>query len=157
MVLTDHTDEEAIAALYRLAEIRKGIVFTTASLSTLHRSAEEFARLQCDLRNLRPRFVAIAPRVPSYRENMHLCILKLLSSLDDTSPGLDVFPGYLLASNAAKLGELIDRTIAFEPRTREKIRPVSIGTIEDDGPTRYRSYQKAKVMQKMFAEQGKVA
>lgn len=154
VVLTDHTDAQAIAALKRLAEFRHGTIVTTPSLGDLYKSPNEFARLQQELRKLAPRFVAIAPRAESYRENMHLCLLKLLSSLDD-EPGLDVFPGYLIAGDPAKLGELVGRTIAFKPMTRDQISPVSIGTIEDDGVTRYRSYQKAKVLQKMFAEQGK--
>lgn len=154
VILTDYTETSALAALKRLAEFRHGTIVATPSLGELHQSPAEFARLKGELRTLAPRFVAIAPRPGSYRENMHLCMLKLLSALDDR-PDLDVFPGYLIASDAARLGELIERTIAFKPLTPDQIRPVSLGTIEDDGITRYRSYQKAKVLQKMFAEQGK--
>ena len=153
LVLTDQTDPVAVAALKRLAEFHHGSIATTPSLGELYKSPAEFARLQQELRKLAPRFVAIAPAAGSYRENMHLCLLKLLSSIDD-EPGLDVFPGYLVASDASKLSELVDRTIAFKPITREQVKPVAIGTIEDDGATRYRAYQKVKVLQKMFAGQG---
>lgn len=152
-VLTDYTDATALAALERLAEFRHGTVVTTPSLGDLHESPDEFARLADKLRALSLRFIAIAPRPESYRENMHLCMVKLLSSLE-AAPGLDVFPGYLIANDPATLTALIERTIAFKPMTRDQLKPVSIGTIEDNGITRYRSYQKAKVLQKMFAEQG---
>lgn len=153
VLLTDHTDPRAIAALGRLAEFRHGTIVNTPSLGELHQNPAEFARLQQEMRRIAPRFVAIAPRGESYRENMHLCMLRLLSSLDDT-PGLDVFPGYLIAGDPSQVGDLVDRTIAFKPIRPDQIKPASIGTIEDDGQTRYRSYQKAKVLQKMFAQQG---
>jgi hypothetical protein len=154
VILTDQTDPAALAALQRLVDFRHGTIVHTPSLGDLYKSTDEFTRLQHELRKLAPRYLAIAPKPASYRENMHLCVLKLLSSLDDR-PGLGAFPGYLVGEDATKLGALIDRTIAFQPITREQIKPVSLGTIEDDGVTRYRSYQKAKVMQKLFADQGK--
>src|SRR5690606_6849708 len=68
-------------------------------------------------------------------------------------PGLDVFPGYLIAGDTAPLAALVERTIAFESMTRDKVRPDSNGTIEDNGVTRYRRYQKTNVLQKMISEQ----
>jgi hypothetical protein len=153
VVLTDHTDPVALAALDRLAKHRHGIIVRTGSLGELYQFPAEFTRLQQELRKLKPRYVAIAPRPESYRENMHLCMLKLLSSLDD-KPGLDVFPGYLVGGDAAQFARLVDRTIAFKPIMRDQVKPVSIGTLEDDGDTRYRSYQKAKVLQNMFTTEG---
>jgi len=124
------------------------------SLGTLFESSQEIEMVQDALRNLNPRFVAIAPRIESYRENMHLCMLKLLCGLDE-DPELDVFPGYLMASDAAGLADLVERTVQFQAMRPDEIEPASIGAIEDTDARRYRSYQKAKVMQKMFAEEGK--
>jgi len=156
VILTDQTEPEAVTALTRLAEFRHGAIVHTPSLGELYQSAAEFARLRQELRQLAPRYVAIAPKPESYRENMHLCMLRLLSSLDD-QPGLGAFPGYLVAEDAAKLAALVDRTIAFQQITRAEIKPVSLGTIEDDGLTRYRSYQKAKILRKVFQEHGQEA
>ena len=154
LVLTDHTDETAITALKQLAEARGGELMRFKSLGTLYKDARKVKLLQDAIRGVNPRFVAIAPMMESYRENMHLCLLRILSGLDK-DPELDVFPGYLIASSPAKLAELIEQTIQFRPREVEEIRPVSMGAIEDSDARRYRSYQKAKVMQKMFAEEGK--
>lgn len=154
VILTDHTDPVARAALNRLAEYRGGSVMALKSLGTLYESSQEVKLVQAALRDLSPRFVAIAPKVESYRENMHLCMLKLLSGLDE-DPELDVFPGYLMASDAEGLAALVERTVQFQAMGVDEIEPASIGAIEDTDARRYRSYQKAKVMQKMFAKEGK--
>ena len=154
VILTDYRDAVAVAALERLAEHRDGKILTVASLGTLHESAQACVEIRDQLRELKPGCLAIAPRIDSYRENLHLCMLKILCSLDD-DPQLDAFPGYLMARDSHGLAELIDRTIAFQPIAKSDLAPVSIGAIEDVDARRYRSYQKAKVMQRMFAEAGK--
>lgn len=153
VILTDHTDPVALRAMNQLARHRGGSVVTLKSLGTLHKSPGEYACALKLLKELKPGFVAIAPRADSYRENMHLCMLRLLSSLDEDA-AIDAFPGYLMASNPQRLAELVTRTIQFRPLKREEIRPASIGAIEDVDARRYRSYQKAKVMQKLFATEG---
>ena len=154
LILTDHTDPIARDALDQLAQHREGKVISLESLGELHESPSDLQALQETVRKAGPRYVAIAPKNESYRENMHLSMLKLLSGIDD-DPELDAFPGYLMASDAEGLAELVQRTIQFRPLAATEIEPVSIGAIEDADARRYRSYQKAKVMQKMFAEQGR--
>jgi|GEM_PF-857289 len=154
VVLTDYPGKKALNALQRLADSHQGVIVRTPSLGDLFQTPQEFERLKTELQRLAPRYVAIAPRAVSYRQNMHLAVLKLLSSFDG-NPDLDVFPGYLIAPDAEKLSDLTDRILAFKPMVRTQLKPAIIGTIEDDGRTRYRSYQKAKVMQKMFTEEGR--
>lgn len=154
VVLTDHTNMKALTSLQKLAAHRGGQVIKTGSLGDLFKADDELERLRAELKSIGPRYVAIAPRLESYRENMHLCVLELLAGLDD-DPQLDVFLGYLMASGPDELAALVGRTIAFKPIASEEIAPVSIGTIEDNDTRRYRSYQKAKVMQRVFADQGK--
>ena len=154
VLITDHKSPVARTALERLAKHRGGSIIDVDSLGELFKRPTEFSRVLADLKRLKPRFVAIAPQINSYRENTHLCILKLLAGLDK-DPQLDAFPGYLMASDATKLAALVDRTIAYRSLSAKDLAPVSIGAIEDDNSLRYRSYQKAKVMQKMFADQGK--
>ncbi len=67
---------------------------------------------------------------------------------------MDAFPGYLVASDAKSLAGLVERTVSFVPIKEQDIKPVSIGAIEDANTLRYRSYQKAKVIQKMFTDDG---
>jgi hypothetical protein len=150
VIVTDYRDPQAADALKRLAEHRGGTMIRVASLGQLHESPSKCVELGDQLRALKPRYVAIAPRMESYRENLHLCMLKLLSGLDD-DPELDAFPGYLMADDPEGLAALIDRTIRFQPLEKSRIKPASIGAIEDTDARRYRSYQKAMVVQKMFA------
>jgi hypothetical protein len=152
VILSDHRNKLARQAIERLATHRGGEVLEVSSLGELFKDSAEFKRIQKTLRKMKPRFVAVAPRLESYRENMHLSILKLLTGLD-SDPQLDAFPGYLVASNATKLAALVERTINYQGLEKDQITPVSIGAIEDDDARRYRSYQKAKVIQKMFAQQ----
>ena len=151
VIITDYRDPVATAAINRLAQHRGGSVLKVGSLADLHKSSSDCLELREQLSDLKPRFVAVAPRMESYRENLHLCMLKLLSSLDG-DPELDAFPGYLMADDSAGLAALIDRTIRFRPLEESDLKPASIGAIEDTDSRRYRSYQKAKVIQRMFAE-----
>lgn len=153
VIITDHTDEGALKALARLAKHREGVVIEIPDLGTLHESPDRFEDLREKLIEASPRFVAIAPRPESYRENMHLCMLKLLAGLDEDAE-LDAFPGYLMAQSPEVLAELIERTIQFQPLDEDGLRPATIGAIEDENALRYRSYQKAKVLQKFFDSQG---
>ncbi|MEM7015097.1 MAG: hypothetical protein AAF585_26860 [Verrucomicrobiota bacterium] len=153
LILTDHQDADALEALERLAKHREGQVVSVESLGELFKRDADFKRLAETLRELNPKFVAVAPVVQSYRENLHLCLLKLLVGLDG-DPELDVFFGYLMASDSGGLAKLVDRSINYQPLQQEEISPASIGAIEDMDARRYRSYQKAKVMQRMFADQG---
>lgn len=153
VVLTDHHDARAVSALERLANHRAGQVIHVEDLGMLHQSPDQFEELRVALIAAKPRYVAISPRTESYRENMHLSMLKLLSSLDD-DPELDAFPGYLMTETADELQALVDRTIDFEPLTKHTLKPATIGAIEDNNALRYRSYQKAKVLQKHFDNEG---
>jgi hypothetical protein len=152
LILTDHTGEAELQALRRLAAHRDGVVVEHPSLAGLT-VPTALTKLQAQLRKLNPRFVAVAPCPASYRENTHLAIVKLLAGLDD-DPQLDAFPGYLVAGDAASLSALVDRTIAYQSLSRDVLRPVSMGAIEDDNSLRYRSYQKAMVVKKHFADVG---
>ena len=154
LILTDHTDPAAGLALKELARVRGGELMVLKDLGTLYENPLSAKQVRNAIRKVNPRFVAIAPRMESFRENMHLCLLKILSGLDD-DPELDVFPGYLLASGPEELAALVNRSIQYRSLDAREIAPASIGAIEDSDARRYRSYQKAKVMQKMFADKGK--
>jgi hypothetical protein len=154
LILTDYTDQEVLFALNELAKARAGTVIRLKCLGTLHENPRGMKLVKQEIRKANPRFIAVAPKVESFRENMHLCMLKLISNLD-SDVQLDAFFGYLIASTPKKLIQLVHRSIQFQPLTQQQVNPVSIGAIEDTDGRRYRSYQKAKIMQKMFAHSGK--
>ncbi|MEM1293804.1 MAG: hypothetical protein AAGH89_00470, partial [Verrucomicrobiota bacterium] len=153
LVLTDHTDALALSALERLASHRNGRVIHVENLGILHELPNQFDELRETLIRANPRYVAISPRPENYRENLHLSMLKLLTSLDNDAE-LDAFPGYLFTETAEDLAALVDRTIDFEPLSKATLKPAMIGAIEDDNSLRYRSYQKAKVLQKHLDSEG---
>lgn len=154
IILTDYADQEAIRALNKLAKARAGTVIRLKCLGTLHENPYGMKLVKQEIRKANPRFIAVAPKMESFRENMHLCMLKIISNLD-RDVQLDAFFGYLIASTPKKLVELVHRSIQFRPMVQKQVNPVSIGAIEDTDERRYRSYQKAKIMQKMFAHSGK--
>ena len=118
VILTDHTDETALRSLNRLARHRNGSVLNLNSLGTLYKTPLEYARVQSVLKRLKPGCVAIAPRSASYRENMHLSMLRLLAGLDE-DPSIDAFFGYLMASDPQRLSELVERTLRAPREKRE--------------------------------------
>lgn len=154
VIITDHTNPIALRSLEKLAEFRGGDIIHVKGLGGLHLDKTASETLRKQLVEKSPRFVAIAPIVESYRENLHLLVLKLLTRLD-SDPELDAFPGYLIASDPEHLKALVERTIQYRALALDEIKPVSIGAIEDANSLRYRSYQKAKVIQKMFGDAGK--
>ena len=95
------------------------------------------------------KWVAIAPRKESYRENMLLGMWKLLSTLDD-DPEIDVFPGVLMASNAKAFAKLIDQSTSHQPKPLETLKPIAISQVSRE--RELRSLQKAAILRKLFAE-----
>lgn len=151
VILTDHTDQEFIQSLERLAEFRKGKIIRTDDLAKLHENKQEFRRIQDALRKIRVNNIAIAPRSENYRENMVLGMWELLTTLDK-DPQLDAYPGFLLASDAKALARLVDRSMVYKPKPNKKLRPLLISQVPSRGELR--SLQKSGILQKMFKEDG---
>lgn len=156
IIITDHTDATVLEALHQLADYRNGKVIRIADLGQIYKDKKVSEELRSQLLENNVKYVAIAPTITSYRENLHLFFLKLLTSLD-SDPDLDAFFGYLMSSTPDGLSSQISRILNYSPLSQDAIKPLSIGAIEDDDSRRYRSYQKAKIIQKMFADKGKAS
>ncbi|MCS5632080.1 MAG: hypothetical protein NZ744_14685, partial [Pirellulaceae bacterium] len=98
VIITDHTDDQYMAALRELAEYRQAKIINVADLGKIYQT-DVLSAVRKQLMDLKPQYVAIAPRLESYRENMLLGMWELLSTLDDDKY-LDAYPGVLLASDA---------------------------------------------------------
>ena len=149
VVLTDHKEKPYLESLSRLAAHYDGTVISVDDLATLHDDDERFDRLRQQLLDQKAKWVAIAPRKESFRENMLLGMWKLLSTLDD-DPEIDVFPGILLASNAAAFNKLIDQSIEHKPQPLKTLKPMAISQVNNT--RELRSLQKAAILRKLFAE-----
>ena len=147
VVLTDHVDSEFLQPLQKLAEHHQGQVVTVPDLALLHEQQDRFAKLQKELRGIGPRYVAIAPRLDSFRENMLLGMWELLSTLD-SDPEIDVFPGFLVASNATAFSKLIEQSLKHAPVSANNLKPIAISQVLSDAETR--SLQKAAILRKHF-------
>ena len=150
VILTDHTGEEYLAALDKLAEHRKATIIKTADLAQIHQP-ETFKKLKSRLVKLKPKYVALAPRLESFRENMLLGTWELLSSLDK-DPYLDAYPGILPATSPASFKALIDRTINYRSIPQKDLKPFAISQVPSN--TESRSLQKAGILRKVFAGYG---
>lgn len=151
VILTDHNQQSFLNALKRLAKHRGGSMLRVKDLASLHKSAAEMSKLRDQLRKSKVRYLAIAPRMESFRENMLLGMFELISTLDD-DPQLDAFPGLLLASNEKEIEALIDRSIGYTPLTKKELRPFAISQVPSTQETR--SLQKSGILRKLFAEYG---
>ena len=151
VILTDHVDEDYTKAIEKLEKFRNATIIKTPDLRKLYQDEDEQQRIHKELVNLKTKYVAIAPRLESYSENMILGVYELLCNLDE-DPLLDAYPGLLMASDAQKFDALIDRTIAYKPISKEAFTPAAICMIPNK--KELRSLQKNGIIHNMFADYG---
>ncbi len=147
VILTDHRSPLFLSSLKRLAKARDGIILKVDDLALLGQDATTLESLRQQLRSARVRFLAVAPRTSSFRENMVLGLWELTSTLDD-DPLVDVFPGFLLASTPQRFRALVDRSIQHKPLATSRLKPLAISQVPR--PEELRSLQKAAVLRKWF-------
>jgi hypothetical protein len=150
VIVTDQTDEVCVGALERLARFRGGSIIHLDDLGALRTSKAQREQLIAELVAAKPRFVAIAPKPQSVTENMLLGMWTVLGSLGDDQR-VAVFPGILAAGNSTALGALVDRSIHYQPRTAEELRPFVMGQVLGPLPFGMRSLQKVRMMRNYFS------
>jgi hypothetical protein len=150
VIITDHTDDQYIAALRDLAEYRRAKIIHVPDLGEIYQT-DILTTVRKQLMDLKPQFVAIAPRLESYRENMLLGMWELLSTLDDDKY-LDAYPGVLLASDAKSFAALIQRSIKFQSITQKQLKPMAISQVPSNQESR--SLQKAGILRNVFSTYG---
>ncbi|MCE0499656.1 MAG: C25 family cysteine peptidase [Methylacidiphilales bacterium] len=153
VVVTDQTDAAFLDPLERLAQFHHGSIVHVNDLGALRTSATERDQLISDLRRAQPRFVAIAPKLSSFTENMLLGMWNVLAMLSDDQQ-LPVFPGILVAPNQTAFNSLIDRSINYSPQTVGQIRPFVMGQVLGPKPFGLRSLQKIRMMRNLFTDHG---
>jgi hypothetical protein len=153
VIVTDHRDEGFLEPLRRLAKHHAGTILRVDDLAALGRDAAAREKLEADLRKANPRFVAIAPRWESFRENTILGLWQVLAALD-ADPEIDVLPGLLVARDAKTLTSLVDRSIQYRPRARPAVRPFVVAQVMDSSVLGMRSLQKAGIMRVLFDQYG---
>jgi hypothetical protein len=151
VVLTDHKGQGYLKSLQRLAEHYDGLILRVDDLSVMSRHADDMNRVREQLREANVRYLAIAPRMETYRENTLLGMWELISTID-SDPQLDAFPGVLLASDEEKFAGLIDRSINYTPQSAQDIRPFAISQVPS--MRELRSLQKSGILRKLFSEHG---
>jgi hypothetical protein len=151
VILTDHTEPGYLKPLERLAKHRDGMIVRVDDLALLYKNADEMADVRKQLQEASVRFLAIAPRMETYRENMLLGMWELISTID-SDPQLDAFPGLLLASSEEDFAGLIDRSISHKPQKSQELRPFAISQVPST--QELRSLQKSGILRNLFAEQG---
>lgn len=151
VVLTDHKGQGYLKSLQRLAKHHDGLILRVDDLAVLARNADDMNCVREQLREANVRYLAIAPRMETYRENTLLGMWELISTID-SDPQLDAFPGLLLASDEEKFAGLIDRSINYTPQSAEDIRPFAISQVPST--RELRSLQKSGILRKLFSEHG---
>jgi hypothetical protein len=152
LVVTDHRDAAYLAPLERLAQHHAGTVLRVDDLGALADPPVR-AALAKQIAAAKPRFVAIAPRLESFRENMLLAMWEILATFDG-DPELDALPGLLVAPDAASLAALVDRSIAHQPTPRPAFHPFVISQVVNASPNGSRSLQKLGILRERFGQVG---
>ncbi len=145
VIITDHTEAAYLQPIHRLLTHRRGKLIQVADLGTLHEQHDSLKKVRDQLIDVR--YVAIAPKLKSFRENMVLGMWQLLSTLDD-DPQLDCFPGFLIASNPESFARLLDQSIGHRPIAAQKLKPLAINQVQNSRETR--SLQKSGILRKHF-------
>ncbi|PHR95017.1 MAG: hypothetical protein COA78_31000 [Blastopirellula sp.] len=151
VVLTDYHESEYLKPLHRLVKHYDGVLLEVDDLATLHLDRSKTNALLANLRSSKPKYVAIAPRLKSLRENMLLHVWELLAQIDK-DPQLDAYPGFLVASTADGLARLVDQSIHYVPRSKELLKAMAISQVSSQ--TELRSLQKAAILRRQFADHG---
>jgi hypothetical protein len=152
VVVTDHRDDAYLGPLRRLAQHHGGTLLPVDDLGAL---ADRSVRqgLARRLTETKVGYVAVAPRLESFRENMLLGLWGVLATLDG-DPELDARPGLLVAPDAASFAALIDRSIAYRPTPRAAFRPFVVSQLGNGTPVGTRSLQKLGIMRELFGALG---
>jgi hypothetical protein len=153
VIVTDQTDKAFLDPLERLAKFHHGSIVHVQDLGALRSDAAERNQLISSLRRAQPRFVAIAPELPSFTENMLLGMWYVLTMLSDDQQ-LAVFPGILVAPDQTAFNALIDRSINYHPQAVAQMRPFVMGQVIGPKPFDQRSLQKVRMMRNFFADYG---
>ncbi|MEM6688076.1 MAG: hypothetical protein AAF664_01530 [Planctomycetota bacterium] len=149
VVLTDHNEAAYLTSLNQLAKHHGGKLVRVSDLAIAHDEPAKFRWLREQVKNAR--YVAIAPRLVSFRENMVLGMWELLSTIDD-DPMLDCFPGFLVASSPQSFALLINQSIEHKSTSAEELRPFAINQVQNSQETR--SLQKSGILRKHFQKIG---
>ena len=150
VILTDHDQAAYLQPLQRLRKHHNATIINVGDLAKIHHP-EFLLPLRNKLVKLKPKYVALVPRMESYRENMLLGAWELLTTLDEDKH-LDVYPGILLASTSSCFKKLIDRSINYVPIPPTNLKPFAISQVPSD--TESRSLQKAGILRDFFAGYG---
>jgi len=150
VIITDHTDDQYMAPLRELAKYRQAKIIHVVDLGKIYQT-DVLSAVRKELIDLKPQYVAIAPRLESYRENMLLGMWELLSTLDDDKY-LDAYPGVLLASDSKSFAALIQRSIKFQSIAQKQLKPLAISQVPSNQESR--SLQKAGILRNVFSTYG---
>ena len=149
VVLTDVQDQESTKAVEKLLVHHKGELIKLDSLKNLSSDPKAREKLRLQLIKLKPQYVAVVPQLQSYRENTLLALWDVFTRLDEDRY-LDVYPGVLVASDAASLSKLIERSIGYDAAKQSK-NFFGISQIFDPG---YKSFQKIEVLKGSLKKAG---
>ena len=98
VVLTDVQNQESTKAVKKLLSHHKGKLLKVSSLKNLSSDPKAREQLRLQLIKLKPRYVAVVPRLQSYRENTLLALWDVFTRLDE-DPYLDVYPARVRAGS----------------------------------------------------------
>ena len=153
VIITDHDEQGFLQPLQQLARFHSGTLLQVTNLADFHEHAESRAELKQRLLQTRPRFVAIAPKLENFHENLLLSMWEVLASLDGSGQ-IGVCPGWLVAPDQATFAALIERSIHYKPQGGTGLRPFVMAQVTDPSPVGERALGKLELITNIFDQLG---
>ncbi|MDR3616890.1 MAG: hypothetical protein P4L53_25255 [Candidatus Obscuribacterales bacterium] len=153
VIITDHQEPAYLDPLGELKKYHNGTLIQIPDLSRLDSDPAVAKILLQKLVAAQPRYVAIAPRTQSFRENVLLSLWSVFSRLDKSGQ-IAVFPGWLIAPDAISFKQLIDRSLQFKPLSGPSLHPMIIAQVPGPRAGGTRAVAKASLLQKYLGQIG---
>ncbi len=124
IIITDHKDPDCNAVLERLANLHNGRIIHCDDFRSLPKEIRLRAGIFKQLQEVKPKYVAIAPRLESFTENVVLSFWQLLCNFGGEK--INVLPAFLVAGDANSLQHLVDHSTKDETDSKTRFSAVTI-------------------------------
>ncbi|MBI2810249.1 MAG: hypothetical protein HYX67_05410 [Candidatus Melainabacteria bacterium] len=148
LIITD-TGAEYAASINKLAQAHDGKVIRLDDFRTLITDPRAKAKLIADIAKAQPEFVALAPRLENFSENVTLALWEVLSEYGGGP--INVYPAFMVAPNPSSFAKLVAHSLSGESLPASSLNAFIVGqsTVASAGGAR--AVQKAQVVKSLIS------
>ncbi len=147
LIITD-TGAEYADSINKLAQAHGGKIIQLDDFRNLIVDPQVKAKLIKDIAKAQPEFVALAPRLENFSENVTLALWEVLSEYGGGS--ISVYPAFMVAPDPPAFAKLVDHSLNGESLPPSSLNAFIVGqsTVASAGGAR--AVQKAQVMKSLI-------